>query len=387
MTIDIPTIFVVLAMMCGLVAAVVALGWLKRDPTGRSLRAGIAGFVTSAAIGLILTRGVAPDRVSIYLANALVMLAFGIGWSAARSYAGKTAPWPVVVGGAAIWLAACAVPAVYAVTAYRAMLGSVIIAGYSVACAVEFWRAGPARRLGAQTALSVLLVVHAGFVLFRGVHVAFIAKSASLFAGDWVQGVLMIEPALALVAAALLGVGLIRERAEQELRHSAETDGLTGVLNRRAFFASAEATIARARRGARPVALVLFDLDHFKTINDHHGHLAGDQILQAFTGIITHAIRSSDLVGRIGGEEFAVLLDGVDQDRAAYIAERIRLELATARIAKGGGFVGTTVSAGVAVGTDVDFLTLFARADEALYEAKRSGRDNVRSSLPLAAAG
>ena len=208
-----------------------------------------------------------------------------------------------------------------------------------------------------------------------------------MFEAGWVQGLLTIEPALALVAAALLGVGLIRERSEHELRRNAETDGLTRVLNRRAFFARAEAIADRARQDMRPLALILFDLDHFKAINDRHGHLAGDALLQAFTRVIGRTVRAGDLVGRVGGEEFAVLLEGVDHDRASYIAERVRIDFASAPILWEGGVVTTTVSAGVAVGRDVPVLTLFARADEALYEAKRSGRDKVRSSLPLLAAG
>ena len=388
MNIDIPTILVVLAMICGLVGAVFLFTWVKRDRTGLSLRAGIGGLVAAVGVVLVLLRGVVPDWLSIHLANALIILSFGFGWSAVRCYGGRSAPWLGTVAGAAVWLAASAIPEIRGDLTIRAMLASLILAGYSFTCAFEFWRAGaPAPRLGAQTALAVLLAVHAGFILVRGVNFAFFVKPESLFEAGWVQGLLTIEPALALVAAALLGVGLIRERSEHELRRNAETDGLTGVLNRRAFFARAEAIADRARQDMRPLALILFDLDHFKAINDRHGHLAGDALLQAFTRVIGRTVRAGDLVGRVGGEEFAVLLEGVDHDRASYIAERVRIDFASAPILWEGGVVTTTVSAGVAVGRDVPVLTLFARADEALYEAKRSGRDKVRSSLPLLAAG
>ena len=387
MNIDIPTILVVLAMISGLVGGVFLFTWVKRDRSGLSLRAGIGGLVATLGVVLILLRHTVPDWLSINVANALVILSFGFGWSAVRRYGGRSAPWLGIVAGAAVWLAANGLAEVRGDLTVRAMLASVLLAGYSLTCAFEFWRAGaPAQRLGAQTALAVLLAVHAGFVLVRGINFAFFVKPESLFDAGWVQGLLTIEPALALVAAALLGVGLVREQGERELRRNAETDGLTGVLNRRAFFASAESIANRARREGRPLALILFDLDHFKAVNDRFGHLAGDRLLPGFTRVIGRTVRAEDLVARVGGEEFAVLLDGVDQDRASYIAERVRIDFASDPIIWEGGVVTATVSAGVAVGLDAAVLTLFARADEALYQAKRSGRDKVQSSLPLLAA-
>ena len=387
MKIDIPTILVVLAMTCAVVGSAFLISWIRRDRSGLALRAGIAGLLTAFAICLALTRPVAPGWLSIYVANGLMVLAFGIGWSAVRRYGDRSVPLTVIVAGAAIWFAVAAIPSVYENTSARVMIVTVILAAYSLACGIEFWRDPPAgTRSGTQTMLASLFAIHAGFVLIRGVHFAFIAPEPSLFDAGTVQALLTIEPLLALVAASLLGVGLVRERGERELRHSAETDGLTGILNRRAFFSRAEGLTDGTRNAGRPAALLVFDLDHFKAVNDRFGHLAGDRLLQTFTRVVVRNVRVDDLVGRIGGEEFAVLLLGVSHERASHIAERVRIDFAAEPIVWDGGIVTTTVSAGVAVGADVTVLTLFARADEALYDAKRNGRDRVHSSLPLLAA-
>ena len=137
MNIDIPTILVVLAMICGLVGAVFLFTWVKRDRTGLSLRAGIGGLVAAVGVVLVLLRGVVPDWLSIHLANALIILSFGFGWSAVRCYGGRSAPWLGTVAGAAVWLAASAIPEIRGDLTIRAMLASLILAGYSFTCAFQ----------------------------------------------------------------------------------------------------------------------------------------------------------------------------------------------------------------------------------------------------------
>ena len=187
-------------------------------------------------------------------------------------------------------------------------------------------------------------------------------------------------------AIALFGVGLIRERHESELRRDAETDPLTGVLNRRGFLDSAERQLARLRGARRHAGLLLFDLDHFKAVNDRFGHNAGDRVLAGFAALALRAIRTNDLFGRIGGEEFAALLEGVDMATATVIAERIRVDFAALGLKHEGVVIPATVSAGVAVGegNGLDLAALLAEADRALYDAKRAGRDRVHGALALA---
>ncbi|MCX8100344.1 MAG: GGDEF domain-containing protein [Geminicoccaceae bacterium] len=177
-------------------------------------------------------------------------------------------------------------------------------------------------------------------------------------------------------------------RAKGEIEELARRDGLTGLLNRRAFFEAAQAALERAREQRGPLTLLVLDADHFKAINDGHGHAAGDEALKLIAATLLGATRQYDLVGRIGGEEFAVLLKGAAPDEAGLVAERIVSAVRLADFRRGGRPVPLSVSVGIAVlepGLDLDGL--FARADAALYAAKRAGRGRSRVAEPSPAAG
>ena len=169
-----------------------------------------------------------------------------------------------------------------------------------------------------------------------------------------------------------------RRRHEQALQHLATTDALTGLTNRRAFMEQLEAELARVAQGGAPGMLIMLDLDHFKRVNDTYGHAAGDKVLVHLAQILRgNALRQNDLAGRLGGEEFAVLLPRTQADEAAAVADRLRLALEHSRIDSGEGHVITiTLSAGLAPlkGTSEDSL---AQADAALYRAKNSGRNRI----------
>lgn len=161
----------------------------------------------------------------------------------------------------------------------------------------------------------------------------------------------------------------------------ARTDALTGLANRRAFDAGARREIERARRYGTPLALVIADLDHFKTINDRHGHHVGDLVLQEFARILGDSVRGVDLVGRWGGEEFAILMPGTDLDEARLAAERMRQSLAEHVADCEGHECRVTASFGVAafVSSAPTMDALLGRADAALYRAKDNGRNRVET--------
>jgi diguanylate cyclase (GGDEF)-like protein/PAS domain S-box-containing protein len=162
-------------------------------------------------------------------------------------------------------------------------------------------------------------------------------------------------------------------------RKSAFCDHLTGVANRRAFFEAAALELQRNRRAPRPTALILVDADHFKGINDRHGHPGGDAVLRQLGLVLTATFRQVDVVARIGGEEFAVLLPSSTLAGAAAVAERLRQVVQAQAVPFEGGHIACTVSAGVAAsdGADVDLDTLMKRADQALYAAKTGGRNRI----------
>ncbi|GIK24491.1 MAG: hypothetical protein BroJett006_07370 [Betaproteobacteria bacterium] len=176
-----------------------------------------------------------------------------------------------------------------------------------------------------------------------------------------------------------------RKRLEDELRRLATTDALTGVATRGHFLDSAELEIERTHRYQRPLSVMMLDIDHFKSINDSHGHAAGDMAIQKVVGVLKQLLRGEDLVGRLGGEEFGVLLPETDSARAVIVAERIREQIAALHIVSGESRISLTVSIGVTeyqrFDTGIDGLLL--RADLALYSAKHGGRN--RTVLRVAA--
>ncbi len=385
MTIDIRTLFLALALNCGLAGLVFVFQGRRGGQGSVSLRAGAAALLMGLGAGLLTLRGTVPGRVSIDFANACVTAGLGLGWAAACAFVGRRAPVWAVFAGACLWLVACTIPAFYANLGYRIALVSAVAAVYAVSAGHQLLRFAPESSRAAR-ALGILCLVHGVVVTLRALYVLILGEPAGVFDGSVVYSIFMVEPAMMVFAIALFGVGLIRERHESELRRDAETDPLTGVLNRRGFLDSAERQLARLRGARRHAGLLLFDLDHFKAVNDRFGHNAGDRVLAGFAALALRAIRTNDLFGRIGGEEFAALLEGVDIATATVIAERIRVDFAALGLKHEGVVIPATVSAGVAVGegNGLDLAALLAEADRALYDAKRAGRDRVHGALALA---
>ncbi len=178
---------------------------------------------------------------------------------------------------------------------------------------------------------------------------------------------------------------LIRDETElrkalERLESLARTDVLTGLANRRGFFDQAGPLVASAQRYGEPVAVAMFDLDRFKSINDTWGHAAGDEVLRAFSDILRRNLRGADSAGRIGGEEFALVLPRTDLSGARVVCERIRAEIAARVFSDGHGAVfSATVSVGLASSGDTRYHceTLLADADTALYKAKAAGRNRT----------
>ena len=184
------------------------------------------------------------------------------------------------------------------------------------------------------------------------------------------------------IAAALAGQGMIAyENALlfKKVEQLAVTDGLTGLFNRRHFFQLADREVAIARRRSSPMTATMLDIDHFKLVNDRYGHPVGDQVIVAVAGRLEETVRKTDLVGRYGGEEFALFLPDTALDGAYILAERIRVAIGERPIDTDAGPLTVTASIGLAPYeiTDTEPGTLLGRADEALYRAKQGGRNRV----------
>ena len=170
-----------------------------------------------------------------------------------------------------------------------------------------------------------------------------------------------------------------RRMLEDELRRLATTDSLTGLLVRRQLFELGVREIERARRNAAPLALIVLDIDHFKSINDTFGHAIGDEVLKTFSGVFCDSLRTVDIVCRFGGEEFVAILPGAGAQAALEVAERLRRNVEAGSLALDAMEIRYTISIGLAVLEDGDtqLNQLIKRADDALYQAKKSGRNRV----------
>ncbi len=177
--------------------------------------------------------------------------------------------------------------------------------------------------------------------------------------------------------------GNIEARYHEEIYRLTINDGLTLLANKRHLLETLEKEVQRARRHTRALSVVMADIDHFKRINDEHGHLAGDAVLRAVADVFRREARKDELVARYGGEEFAVVLADAGLEGARDGAERIRAAVANERITFAGALIPVTISAGAASLEDGETgLELIARADARLYAAKRSGRNRVVAEGP-----
>jgi diguanylate cyclase len=209
--------------------------------------------------------------------------------------------------------------------------------------------------------------------------------AATGFAFDPMPTPTILYACLPLLVAYPIAVGVVTYRLSRRVREQnrqlgtiSRTDGLTGLLNRTYWERSVSAELKRHRRHDSPAALMMLDIDHFKSINDRYGHLTGDEVIQNVAALLHAALREQDIPGRYGGDEFGVLLPDTDLAGAAAIAERIRSQIAAADMQSAAGVrCGVSIGIALADGPGDDVRQWIARADRALYRAKAQGRNRI----------
>ncbi len=380
MNLDAQTMFVVTIAVAAVLGLLLFYAWYQQRRVTSLAWWGGAHFVACCAVWLISQRGELSEFWSIEVANALLLVAAGMTWMGARLFDGNRVSLVGIFGGAAVWLLAVTGTNLMAVPYGPAHFSSMIIAAYSFGAAIEIWR-GRHESLVSRLPLVVMLSMHGALYLLR-VPLAFLtptAKSDALFSSAWF-GVIALESLLYMIATAFIFLAMAKERMELEHKVAATTDPLTGIANRRAFLDSATRSLKQRSRAPQPVSALLFDLDRFKSINDRFGHAIGDRVLRAFTDIAVMELRSTDVLGRLGGEEFGAVLFGAEAGSAAATAERIRAGFEAIYARDGLAAQNVSVSVGVAsvpADEDVEIETLMSKADEALYVAKARGRNRV----------
>ncbi|MFG1427268.1 GGDEF domain-containing protein [Roseixanthobacter glucoisosaccharinicivorans] len=377
------TLFALLVLTAAIGAGLQIWAWAQARSERLLLWGGIAYGCVTLGILLNAAREALPAMFSQMLGTGLVIYGGGLLYAAARGFNGRQMEPLVAVSGAVMWLVACQFPDFYANVTNRVTLASVLLAAYCAAAAFEFLRA---KGLPSRILLAVLLIVHGiGLLLRIPLALAQPQGPVFMFANPWFVP-LALENVLMLQLFAFLMVTLTKEKIAADLRQTADTDALTGLPNRRALFVHAVSALARDARRARPSAVIVFDLDRFKHVNDTYGHPVGDAVLLAFASAATTQLRAGDMAGRIGGEEFAVLLPETDGQQAAIAARRIMVTFTHLSSMVEGCESLCTASAGIAstrAGSAANMDMLLHAADRALYEAKREGHNRLSVAPPL----
>jgi diguanylate cyclase (GGDEF)-like protein len=375
---DLPTLLAADSFVTAMTAVLLlAVAWQSRDAPA-ALWWGWACVFVAASTGILAAKQGLPDLATRVSVATLVNIAAGLFWGAARRTHQASIPVTIVLAGAVLWLSALAIPGFHDSPHLQMSLLGLCGTAYSTAAAFEMWR-GRGERLNARWPLLGLLLLD-GSVNAAGAEEAFFGELSAATLPPLTSwfGLIYFETVMLAVGGAVFIVALARERAELRQKTAAGIDMLTGVASRSAFMEHAANSLAASLKKDAPLSLVIFDLDHFKSVNDTHGHATGDLVLRRFGEVARGLLRAHDVIGRIGGEEFAVILPDSSLGAAYVIADRIRVAFAENCRTVGGLAVNATVSAGVATahpGSTLD--SLLQAADEGLYRAKTRGRNRI----------
>jgi diguanylate cyclase (GGDEF)-like protein len=382
MEIHVPTLALVAVFITVILGALLLLAWRHDRGTAALAWWGVGYLVGGASFGLLAARGTIPNVLSIEIANALVLLGYSFLFAGMRAFGRRETPVTVFLIAPLIWLTAMRVPAIANDINLRVITVSSMQCGFVLLMAHELWQERAEPLLSRWPAI-ILLLTHALILNARMIAVLSTPIISDRdFHGSPAFAIMAFSTVLYTITFAFLLLSMTKERGELRHKIAALIDPLTGLANRRAFMTEAEAMIASRSARSEPIAVLLADLDHFKKINDVFGHSAGDRVLKIFAATLARCLDQDALAGRIGGEEFAILLTDRTEGAASAVAERLRATFADAAAEIDGRALGATVSIGVAasrIGAH-DLTGLLGRADSALYRAKASGRNRVAAS-------
>ena len=385
---DIKTL--VLALALGNLSLCAALFFSEQQgggAAGRTATWSRAKQIQALAWALLYLRGTLPDFLTIPFANALLFTGFALDAAALWEQAGRRV-WrryllPMLAASIVIFVCAWLLdkPAPQRIAITSVVMGFFFVAG--AAALARGWSAGTMLRRYLVVAMLVLALA----VVARGLLSVALPDGWGWVSPALIQSVGIGALYLMMLSNAFGYLLLGREQLDGELARLEVLDALTEVPNRRGFYQALTPWMALARRPGLPTALIILNLDHFKRINDDYGHAVGDMVLVAMVDVCKKQLRDSDLMGRLGGGEFAIQLPRTSQDDAMMVAERIRNAIALLPVKAEKAVINMTASLGVTtIRADDSAVSLFKRADEALREAKASGRNRVAEAQAPAGA-
>ncbi|WP_157950501.1 GGDEF domain-containing protein [Pannonibacter carbonis] len=378
MVLDSLTILFALAPLSLMVGVVLYLVWLRqRAEPGLRLWA-LSLMLRVPAFLLLSARGQIPDVWSIAVANGILLVGVGLGVKATRSFGRRATPMVAVLLPCTIWGVLCFIPGIYDNDQNRLIAVTLLQATCSGIIAFEFTRSVVGGRkvclalAGLIGAMTLVQLVRAGIAAMSSEPIVLAANNAPLAATIYLQ-------LIAVFLGGLFAATIFLDAQLKDLRRQASEDSLTGALNREAFQSRSEAALVQAHQDGAEAVLLAIDLDRFKALNDIFGHGEGDRVLALFGERLRGLLPEGALFGRIGGDEFAVLVVGEATRQATGMAAKICGLLGRSiREPEHRGTRVVTASVGLARAEAGESLAmLMARADAALYDAKRDGRGRV----------
>lgn len=376
-----PTLVIVAAILSALITAVLYAVWhFNRQIPG--LRLWMLSFLGASVLcATLLLRHRMPEVISVVLAQGASAAAAFLCWQGSRAYMNRPAIGARYAMGAIGTVLALSVY----FTEVRPSAGArfVLLGLFSGACFLLTARTlaqGRIAQVPARYLLAGVMLVHGAWVVVRPALFGLVAPTQTDLLAQLSQFV-ALEATVALVLIAFCVLMLTNEFVTTELRRLAEVDALTGVFNRRAFLTLLDKALSHAQRTQAALPVLVIDLDNFKKINDTWGHQRGDEALRHFVDLAHRCLRKEDIMGRLGGEEFAVFLPDVGNTGVLTVAERLRALVEAHALEADGRSVAMTVSIGIATAHLGDSAqTVLQRADAAMYAAKERGRNRVEVS-------
>nr|WP_246698127.1 GGDEF domain-containing protein [Rhizobium sp. BK275] len=353
-------------------ALVLFVAWRHNRKSGAYLYWGLGFLFSGIGFALAAARGEIPNLLSIEIGNAVALLGQSAWVAGFLALDRRKMEWWSLLPPA-IWLAGVFLPWINEDYSNRVILYNLSSATGATALAMAV-AAGDIHRERTRIKLMAIFVLQA-FLCF-GVALAMALVLPSDGEATNFGGAAAMATAFLLIIAFALTCRLIMERSERHLRFLTLTDSLTGVLNRRGLLGHFDKIQEKAHDEQHQVGVILFDLDHFKRVNDRFGHQSGDAVLTAFARLARQYI-PNNVFGRMGGEEFAAFVTVRDQTEAEALAESIRAELCRLPINTGEALIPATVSVGIALSSAIEanIDRMVSAADRALYSAKAAGRN------------
>ena len=386
MSIDVPTMVLMVAvaqLLCG--GLLIYVAFYYRDVPAATWW-GASHIILASGVGLSIAGGITGDDRITAGAFVVFLICAAMQWHGTRLLTGARSYLPLILVGPVLVAAVNFLPVGSTLPAIRGITATILNLAYFAGALIVLLRP-PAGTLAAYKPLAVLFIANIiaiGLGPFGGLGSTETGLPPLLSIG----GFIYLEAQVFVIGTTIFVVAAVRERKEFLSHNAAAVDPLTGLANRRSFFELAERHIKRSRAAGTHCGVLMIDLDNFKWINDRNGHATGDDVLRVFAESARKALRPGDILGRIGGEEFAAILPGSGIEASLAIAERMRKTFQAAAEDINGVPVHATLSAGVAAflpGTTLEML--MREADAALYLAKQNGRNRIErfpGSLPPA---